>query len=225
MKDRQRVTGIGGVFFKARDPEALAAWYRECLGVPVEDDQTYATFTAGRSESTEHTVWSTFPADTTYFGQDASSFMINFRVEDLDAMLAQLREAGADVDEHVEEFGYGRFGWATDPEGNRLELWEPAGDGFGRHRIGARSSVLSPDARLQPVRRNHSTHPNAAMAESTLKASASRAILLFYVIAALLLLAFTADLVQGDGVDWILLGGAVAALVAGIAYRRKRRRS
>jgi len=130
MKDRQQVTGIGGVFFKARDPEALAAWYREYLGVPVEDGQSYATFTAGGTESTEQTVWSTFPADTAYFGPDASSFMINFRVENLDAMLAQLRDAGADVEENVEEFEYGRFGWATDPEGNRFELWEPAGDGF-----------------------------------------------------------------------------------------------
>jgi len=129
MTDKQQVTGIGGIFFKARDPERLAAWYREHLGVPVEDGQTYATFTAGGSDAKEHTVWSTFPVDTTYFGPDSSSFMINFRVEDLDAMLDQLRAAGADVEDDVEEFEYGRFGWAADPEGNRFELWEPAGDG------------------------------------------------------------------------------------------------
>ena len=130
MTANQQVTGIGGIFFKARDPEALAAWYREHLGVPVGDGQTYATFTAGESGAQEQTVWSTFPEDTRYFGPNSSSFMINFRVESLDAMLEQLRAVGADVEDEVEEFEYGRFGWAKDPEGNRFELWEPAGDGF-----------------------------------------------------------------------------------------------
>jgi len=130
MTDKQQVAGIGGIFFKARDPEGLAAWYREHLGVPVENGQTYATFTGGEFEAKEQTVWSTFPLDTTYFGPDSSSFMINFRVEDLNAMLDQLRAAGADVEDEVQEFEYGRFGWATDPAGNRFELWEPAGDGL-----------------------------------------------------------------------------------------------
>lgn len=130
MTTKQKVTGIGGIFFKARDPKSLAAWYREHLGVPVEEGQTYATFTAGGSEAKEQTIWSTFPEDTKYIAPSSAPFMINFRVADLDAMLEQLRAAGVEVDNRVEEYEYGRFGWARDPEGNRFELWEPAGDGF-----------------------------------------------------------------------------------------------
>lgn len=119
----ERVLGIGGVFFKSRDPQALAAWYREHLGVPLDAGQTYATFTS--SSAGEPTVWSAFPADTDYFGGGPTRFMFNYRVRDLDAMLAQLRAAGAHVDDRIEQYDYGRFGWATDPEGNRFELWEP----------------------------------------------------------------------------------------------------
>ena len=119
----ERVVGIGGVFFKARDPKTLAAWYREHLGLPIEAGQTYGPFESQRSG--EVTVWSTFPDDTSYFGGGAASCMINYRVGDLGAMLAQLRAAGAVVEERVEEYENGRFGWATDPEGNRFELWEP----------------------------------------------------------------------------------------------------
>lgn len=119
----ERVVGIGGVFLKARDPNALAAWYREHLGVPVDPGQTYgALSSAGPGETT---VWSAFPADTQYFGPGPAAFMVNYRVRNLDAMLAQLRSAGARVEEKVEDHDYGRFGWATDPEGNRFELWEP----------------------------------------------------------------------------------------------------
>jgi predicted enzyme related to lactoylglutathione lyase len=118
----ENVLGIGGVFFKARGPQALAAWYREHLGVRVEAGQTYAAFTAALGDQT---VWSTFPADTKYFGSGPAPFMINYRVRNLDNMLAQLRAAGAQVEDRVEEHDYGRFGWAIDPEGNRFELWEP----------------------------------------------------------------------------------------------------
>jgi predicted enzyme related to lactoylglutathione lyase len=121
----ERVLGIGGVFFKSRDPKALAAWYREHLGVPVEPGQAHAAFTS--EAAGEMTVWSTFPADTKYFGPGPAPFMVNYRVKDLDAMLAQLRAAGAQVDDKVEDYDYGRFGWATDPEGNRFELWQPKG--------------------------------------------------------------------------------------------------
>ncbi|HSJ27934.1 MAG TPA: VOC family protein [Acidimicrobiia bacterium] len=119
----ERVTGVGGVFFRTRDPKALAAWYRDHLGVPVDEGQTYAPF---QSEGPgEVTVWSAFPADTQYFGPGEAPLMVNYRVRDLDAMLAQLRAAGAEVEDHIEEYDYGRFGWARDPEGNRFELWEP----------------------------------------------------------------------------------------------------
>lgn len=126
----ERVTGIGGIFLKARDPKRLAAWYREHLGVPIDEGQTYGTFTAGESPSAEQTVWSTFPLDTPYFAPSEAAFMVNYRVSNLDKMLAQLRAAGAVVDERVETYDYGKFGWASDPEGNRFELWEPVGPGF-----------------------------------------------------------------------------------------------
>ena len=116
----ERVTGIGGVFFRSRDPKGLVAWYAEHLGVPVQDDG-YVVF--GESPNT---VWSPFAEDTDYWPAEKHG-MVNFTVRDLDAMLVQLREAGIEVDERVEELdGVGRFGWAFDPEGNRFELWEPA---------------------------------------------------------------------------------------------------
>ena len=117
----ERVTGIGGVFFRARDPAALAAWYEEHLGVPRQDGETYAIFPESRN-----TVWSTFGADSDYWPADKQG-MVNYTVDDLDAMLAQLRGAGSEVDDKTHEIdGIGRFGWAVDPEGNRFELWEPA---------------------------------------------------------------------------------------------------
>jgi predicted enzyme related to lactoylglutathione lyase len=118
---RERVTGVGGVFFRARDPEALVAWYAEHLGVPVQDDG-YVVFTASRDAH----VWSPFREDTDYWPAEKQA-MVNFTVGDLDVLLAQLRAADVDVDERIEVLpGIGRFGWATDPEGNRFELWEPA---------------------------------------------------------------------------------------------------
>jgi predicted enzyme related to lactoylglutathione lyase len=118
---RERTTGIGGVFFRARDPEALVAWYAEHVGVPVKADG-YVLFEESR---TAH-VWAPFREDTDYWPGEKQA-MVNFIVPDLDAMLAQLRAAGVEVDERVEDMeGVGRFGWAVDPEGNRFELWQPA---------------------------------------------------------------------------------------------------
>src|SRR4051812_36228769 len=118
----QRILGIGGIFFKAKDPKALAAWYAEHLGVPIEEGRTDGMLTESSSATT---VWATFPADTQYFAPSRAPFMLNYRVRDLDAMLAQLRAVGATVDDKVQDESYGRFGWATDPEGNRFELWQP----------------------------------------------------------------------------------------------------
>jgi predicted enzyme related to lactoylglutathione lyase len=119
----ERILGIGGIFLKARDPKALADWYREHLGVPIEPGQTYGALTS--TGAGEQTVWSSFPADTKYFGPGPATSMVNYGVNNLPAMLAQLRAAGAQVEERIEEYDYGRFGWAADPEGNRFELWEP----------------------------------------------------------------------------------------------------
>jgi predicted enzyme related to lactoylglutathione lyase len=122
----RRVTGIGGIFFKARDPEALARWYRDHLGISIEAMVALFTWKSGKDgRHIGHTVWSIFPDDTSYFGKDGASFMINYRVKDLDAVIRALRKEGVTVDSNVEELEYGRFGWAVDPEGNRIELWEP----------------------------------------------------------------------------------------------------
>jgi predicted enzyme related to lactoylglutathione lyase len=119
----ENILGIGGVFLRARDPAALAAWYRANLGIAIEEEGgTYATLAAAEGDQT---VWATFTADTDYFGRRDQQAMVNYRVRDLDAMLAQLRQAGAEVDDRIEEQPYGRFGWAADPEGNRFELWQP----------------------------------------------------------------------------------------------------
>jgi predicted enzyme related to lactoylglutathione lyase len=115
----QRVTGIGGFFFRAKDPAGLAAWYEANLGIPSTDTRWSWTQEAGP------TVFAPFPTDTDYFGRLEQQTMLNFRVDDLDAMLEQLRVAGATVDDQVSEASYGRFGHAVDPEGNRFELWQP----------------------------------------------------------------------------------------------------
>ncbi len=122
----KRVTGIGGIFFKANDPESLRKWYRENLG--IEAEQWGATFEWRDAEDPSkegQTVWSPFPADTEYFNPSKAPFMINYRFADLDGLLAALREAGVSVDDNVADYDYGRFAWIMDPEGNRIELWEP----------------------------------------------------------------------------------------------------
>jgi predicted enzyme related to lactoylglutathione lyase len=116
---RQNVTGIGGIFFRARDPKAVVAWYREHLGVPLSDDG-YVVFPESRD-----THWVPFAEDTDYWPREQAA-MLNFTVRDLDAMLEQLREAGVRVADEIEEMEFGRFGWAFDLEGNRIELWQPA---------------------------------------------------------------------------------------------------
>src|SRR4051812_38981050 len=120
----EKVTGIGGIFFRARDPEKMAAWYREHLGIPVEDGHAdFFWHDADRPTAKGRTTWALFPPDTEYFGPTRPAFMTNYRVADLDRMLAQLRRQGVTI-EKVEDYDYGRFAWITDPEGNRIELWE-----------------------------------------------------------------------------------------------------
>jgi predicted enzyme related to lactoylglutathione lyase len=117
----ERVTGIGGVFQRAGDAASLRAWYAEQLGVELTEWGTKPfEWTPGGS-----TAWAVFERDSDYFGRPQQAFMVNFRVTDLDAMLAQLRAGGVEVIDALEESQFGRFGWAVDPEGNRFELWEP----------------------------------------------------------------------------------------------------
>ncbi len=116
----ERVLGIGGYFVRAADPTMLSTWYRECLGLDLDEHGSW-------HQETGPTVFATFDSDTDYLGSRAQQTMLDFRVADLDAMLAQLREQGADVADETEDMeGIGRFGWVTDPEGHRIELWQPS---------------------------------------------------------------------------------------------------
>ena len=118
-----RSTGIGGLFFRAKDPEALARWYETHLGVrPVPKSYEESPW---RQEAGA-TVFAPFPSDTDYFGRPEQQWMVNFRVRDLDAMATQLRAAGITVDIDPTAYPNGRFAHLDDPEGNRIELWEPA---------------------------------------------------------------------------------------------------
>ncbi len=126
----ESVLGVGGVFVKARDPAGLARWYAEKLGLPIDPSWNGAVLPwRGDPSPGASTVWSAFPDASLYFGDAAQRVMVNFRVRDLDAMLAQLRAQGVTVDDKVESSEYGRFGWCVDIEGNRVELWQPPRDG------------------------------------------------------------------------------------------------
>jgi catechol 2,3-dioxygenase-like lactoylglutathione lyase family enzyme len=123
----KRVTGIGGIFFKARDPDALREWYRRHLGLDVQPwgGATFRWRDEEGPDSEGATVWSIFPETSDYFSPGTARFMVNYRVPDLAAVLAALRAEGCDVDERTDTSEFGKFGWVTDPEGNRIELWEP----------------------------------------------------------------------------------------------------
>ena len=122
----KRVTGIGGIFFKAQDPKSLKEWYKAHLGVDAGDyGATFDWRDNDDPTKSGQTVWSLFPHDTKYFDPSSAPFMINYRVEDLVGLQAVLRSEGVEVSD-VQDDGYGRFAWASDPEGNRIELWEPA---------------------------------------------------------------------------------------------------
>ncbi|HZD30591.1 MAG TPA: cupin domain-containing protein [Candidatus Angelobacter sp.] len=123
----QKVTGLGGLFFKASDPKAQYAWYEKHLGIKSEPGSgaMFHWRDAADPEKTGMTVWSIFPQSTKYFGAGPQTFMMNFLVENLDELVKALREEGVTIDPKVEATDYGKFAWITDPEGNRIELWEP----------------------------------------------------------------------------------------------------
>ncbi len=123
----KRVTGIGGVFFKAKDPEKLKAWYRTHLGIESESWGATFNWRDDPRSADGSTAFSVFTEETKYFEPGKKPFMINFRVADLNWLKDQLRAEGVEVDPKVEESEFGKFGWVMDPEGNRIELWEPPG--------------------------------------------------------------------------------------------------
>lgn len=121
-----RVTGVGGVFLRSADPERLARWYAEHLGMTVGADKScFLMWTDEQPVGTGMTVWSVFPEDTTYFGTGPQPAMVNYRVDDLDALLVQLAANGVWIDPQRQDYAYGRFAWVQDCDGNRLELWQP----------------------------------------------------------------------------------------------------
>ena len=123
----ERVTGIGGVFFKAKDPKALAAWYQLHLGIDF-GDKLYVSFpwiNPHHPTAPGNTAFSFFKQDTTYFNPSEKDFMINFRVKNLKELLGTLQKEGVTLVGKMEEYDYGNFGWIVDPEGNKIELWEP----------------------------------------------------------------------------------------------------
>jgi predicted enzyme related to lactoylglutathione lyase len=121
-----KVTGLGGVFFRSADPQALKEWYREQLG--IESESWGFAFRWREREDPEqqgYTVWSPFSEGTEYFAPSTKQFMVNYRVDDLDALLPRLAAAGVEIVGDVQEAENGKFAWVLDPEGNKLELWEP----------------------------------------------------------------------------------------------------
>ena len=127
MSEGKRVTGLGGVFFKADDPERMYQWYEKHLGLARDEGAGAVLFHwlhAGDSRQPGMTVWSIFPRDSKYFDPSRAGFMLNFRVADLEGLLAALRAEGVTVDKS-EDHEYGRFAWIVAPERNRIELWEP----------------------------------------------------------------------------------------------------
>lgn len=123
----KRVTGIGGVFFTAKDPVALRTWYQKHLGVDVQDwgGAAFRWTDANGNPVTGTTIWTVADAGGDYFAPSASAFMVNYRVADLRALLDALRAEGCNVLDKTDDSEYGKFGWVIDPEGNKVELWEP----------------------------------------------------------------------------------------------------
>lgn len=123
----ERVLGFGGVLHRSKDREALCRWYRDHLGLAIDEAWWGAVLPTSHPDDRPgaQAVFGTFTEDSDYFGSRENAYMVNFRVRDLHAMLAQLRDHGCDVLDRTDESEFGKFGWVTDPEGRRVELWEP----------------------------------------------------------------------------------------------------
>lgn len=125
----KRVTGIGGLFIKAKNPKTMNEWYEKHLGLKPEPGGSGVVLRWREFDNPDRegsTAWAVFENDSTYFDPSRAPFMINYRVDDLDALLEALRAEGVSIDPKRGDYPYGRFAWITDPEGNRIELWEPS---------------------------------------------------------------------------------------------------
>ena len=126
---KKRVTGIGGFFFKTKDPDYIKSWYKKHLGIPT-DNYGWSFWWKDAEGKDCMTQWSPFKEDTEYFDPSEKQFMMNYRVENLYELLEVLKSEGVTVIGKVEEYDYGKFGWIWDPEGNKIELWEPVDKAF-----------------------------------------------------------------------------------------------
>ena len=123
----KRVTGIGGIFFKAKDPPALHAWYKRHLGIDVQKwgGAAFSWTDAEGKPVAGTTAWSIDSMKSDHYSPSTAPFMVNYRVDDLHALVKALREEGCNVLDKIDDSEYGKFGWVIDPEGNKVELWEP----------------------------------------------------------------------------------------------------
>ena len=123
----KRVTGIGGIMFKSKDPKALGAWYKAHLGIDVQPwgGASFSWKGPDNPDGVGTTAWCLFSPETDYLAPSTAPFMVNYRVADLHALLATLREEGVQIAGEVTESEFGKFGWVIDPEGNKIELWQP----------------------------------------------------------------------------------------------------
>jgi predicted enzyme related to lactoylglutathione lyase len=127
----KKVTGIGGIFFKSKDPKLLNEWYRENLGLNTNEYGTvFEWHPLDEPEKKATTVWNPFKQDTKYFSPSEKDFMFNFRVADLEGLLKELEQAGVEQVGELQVFDYGKFAHIMDPEGNKIELWEAVDEGF-----------------------------------------------------------------------------------------------
>lgn len=130
---KKKVTALGGIFFKCNDPKAQREWYANHLGLVTDDyGTTFEWRKSDRPEEKGYSVWSTFKNDTDYFAPSTKEFMINFRVADLVGLLAELKKEGIQQVGEIQEFEYGKFAHIMDPEGNKIELWEPVDGEYGK---------------------------------------------------------------------------------------------
>lgn len=128
---RKKVTGIGGIFFKCNDPEMMKDWYSKNLG--LVRDEYGSVFEFRKSDEPDkkgYSVWNPFPKDTNYFKPSEKEFMVNYRVEDIENLVRELKEAEVNVIDDIETYEYGKFVHILDPEGNKIELWEPIDEVF-----------------------------------------------------------------------------------------------
>ncbi|PXY02734.1 glyoxalase [Marinifilum breve] len=124
---KKRVTGIGGIFFKTKDPKGTKEWYNKHLGIQCPDEYggVFEWQKTSKPEETGFTIWGPFDENTEYFQPSKKDFMFNYRVENLEELLKELKEEGVEIVGEMQVFEYGKFGWILDPEGNKVELWEP----------------------------------------------------------------------------------------------------